>query len=204
MIPIQQQLEPKNFDKKVRQKGKAFLQKSPSPRTWKNHEYWRESLQDLHKAYNGICAYSAHWIPEIEGSSTVDHFIPKSVEPALAYEWENFRLSCLKMNARKRDFQDVLDPFKINYGWFVLNFPSLLIKPSLDLDESVRNKIKKTIKRLKLNHDDLCVQNRLRWILDYCKNEITYDFLRKNAPFIAYELERQELVDTISSMMLIS
>jgi hypothetical protein len=204
VIPIQQQPEPTDFESKVRSKGLIFLKKTPRPQTWDNREYWRESLKDIYNAYHKTCAYSAQWIPWIEGSPTVDHFIPKSVKPELAYEWTNFRLSCLKMNSRKRDFQDVLDPFQIQNGWFVLDFPSLLIKAYPELEESIKSKVKSTIKRLKLNDDDDCVKHRQDWLLRYCEKQFPFEFLKETAPFIAYELERQNLVDSIASIMSVS
>lgn len=204
MIPVQQQPEPKDFESKVRAKGRKFLRQVSRPKTWENREYWRESLKDLYEAYNKVCAYSAQWIPRTEGSPTVDHFIPKSVKPELAYEWSNFRLSCLKMNARKRDFQDILDPFQIEPGWFILDFPSLLIKVNPDLEEPMKSQVRSTIKRLRLNDDDDCVKHRQDWLIQYCKGNITFKFLKETAPFIAYELERQNIVDSIASIMSVS
>jgi uncharacterized protein (TIGR02646 family) len=201
VIPLIQQPEPADFENKVRSKGVVFLQTVPQPKAWNNREYWRESLKDLHEAYNQVCAYSAQWISWIEGSPTVDHFIPKSVKPELAYEWSNFRLSCLKMNARKRDFQDVLDPFQIEPGWFVLDFPSLLIKVNPTLEEPIKKQVKSTIKRLKLNDDDNCVKHRQDWLMRYCEGKFKIEFLKETAPFIAYELERQNLVDEIAFVM---
>lgn len=204
MIPVRQQPEPTDFDTRVRAKGVAFLQKVSRPQAWENREYWRDSLKDLYRAYDEVCAYSAQWIPRIEGSPTVDHFIPKSVRPELAYEWSNFRLSCLKMNARKRDFQDVIDPFQIQPDWFILDFPSLIVKANPELEESIRSRVKSTIKRLKLNDDDDCVKHRQDWLMCYCNKQFPFDFLKKTAPFIAYELERQNLIETISSIMSVS
>jgi len=201
VIPVQQQPEPPGFESKVRSKGVAFLQTVPQPKAWNNREYWRKSLQDLYRAYNGVCAYSAQWMPSTVASPTVDHFIPKSAKPELAYEWDNFRLSCLKMNARKRDFQDILDPFQIEPGWFTLDFPSLLIKVNPALDEPIKSQVRSTIKRLKLNDDDDCVKHRQDWLMPYCKGEITFEFLKKTTPFITYELERQNLVDSIAFIM---
>lgn len=201
MIPVKPQPEPADFEKKVRSKGVVFLQSVTQLKAWDNREYWRECLKDLYGAYNQVCAYSAQWIPPIEGSSTVDHFIPKSVKPELAYEWSNFRLSCLKMNARKRDFQDVLDPFQMKPGWFTLNFPSLLVKPNPDLEESIKSQVRSTIKRLKLNDDDVCVKHRQDWLMRYCEEKFKFEFLKETAPFIAYELERQNLVDSIATIM---
>ncbi|MEH1849625.1 MAG: hypothetical protein V7L25_32800 [Nostoc sp.] len=105
------------------------------------------------------------------------------------------------MNARKRDFQDVLDPFQIEIDWFILDFPSLLIKVSPVLEEPVKSQVRNTIKRLKLNDDDDCVKHRQDWLIQYCKGKITFEFLKETAPFIAYELERQNLVESIAFIM---
>jgi len=39
------------------------------------------------------------------------------------------------------------------------------------------------------------------WILSYCKGEITFNFLKKAAPFIAHELERKGLKKKVTQMM---
>jgi hypothetical protein len=98
VIPIKPQPEPDDFDQKVRQPGLAFLSKVPNPKTKEWRDYWVKSLPDLYKSYNKICAYSAQWISRPEGNPTVDHFLPKSAKPELAYEWHNFRLACLTLN----------------------------------------------------------------------------------------------------------
>ena len=54
---------------------------------------------------------------------------------------------------------------------------------------------------LKLNQDDTLVQERQSWLECFCSGEITFAHLRKKVPFIAYELERQELVNDIASIM---
>lgn len=200
MIPIQAQPEPPDFSKKVREPGQKFLRISPYPIGWNNREYWQRVLLDLYNVYNGICAYCAEWIPYTTGDPTVDHFIPKSVQPQLAYEWNNYRLASLKFNGRKGDYQDVLDPFMLESDWFVLKFPSLQIEPNIVLSDHQARTVTNTINRLKLN-DELCIQSRWRWIRDYCLNEITLDYLRRNAPFITYELQRQGLLDSIPSIM---
>lgn len=201
MIPVHQQPEPTDFDKKVRTKGVKFLKREPQPQSWSKCDYWRNALGDLYEVYNRVCAYSAFWIPWSVGTPTVDHFVPKSIKPELAYEWSNFRLSSLKMNARKGNYQDVLDPLLIQPGWFILDFPSLLIKPNPNLDQPIKIKVRNTIKRLKLNDDDRCVQERQSWVIEFCKNKHQFEVLKEKAPFIAYELERQNLVDTISLVM---
>jgi len=125
----------------------------------------------------------------------VDHFIPKSEEPKLAYEWDNFRLACLKLNARKGKSLDVIDPFALPPDSFILDFPSLLIKPHPHLLEPLKARVIKTIDQLQLNQDDKCVEGRLEWLKPYCEEEHTFQHLQKKAPFIAYELKRQGLVE---------
>jgi hypothetical protein len=195
VIPVKPQPEPDDFEKKVRKKGVDFLNQVSQPSNWNNREYWRESLDDLCKAYGRMCAYSAQWMPRTEGSPTVDHFIPKSIKSELAYEWDNFRLACLKMNARKRDFLDVIDPFALPKNCFTLDFPTLIIKPNPHLTYPIKRRVVETIKRLKLNEDDNCVKGRLDWLMPYCENSYPFEYLKNKAPFIAYELERQGLVE---------
>lgn len=200
MIPVQPQPEPPEFDRNVRRPGLAFLRHVPNPTSWKKKSYWQESLNDLYDAYGGICAYSAEWISRISGGPTVDHYVPKSVQPPLAYEWGNFRLCAMLFNQRKDNYQDVIDPFTVAANWFNLDIPSLLIKPAGTLAPFERERVNATVKRLKLN-DENCIGSRLRWIMSYCRSELTFEYLRKHAPFIAYELERQGLVQDIVRIM---
>jgi hypothetical protein len=203
VIPVVAQLEPADFDEKVRTPGGAFLIMIPRPNTkeFERAPYWRQALGELYRAYGKICAYSAHWIPPDTGQPSVDHFIPKNVAPELAYEWSNFRLASLKMNSRKWTYQDVLDPFTIERDWFTLDFPSLLVMPNVNLSLINSEKVQATINRLRLNDDETCVEHRQIWVAGYCKGDITFDFLGRYAPFIAYELDRQNLRATISSLM---
>ncbi len=84
MIPVQEQPEPADFVLKVQTPGKDFLHRVPHPTNWSNHDYWRDALPDLCKAYSSICAYAAHWIPPSTGVASVDHFVPKETHPQLA------------------------------------------------------------------------------------------------------------------------
>ncbi|MBO1066389.1 MULTISPECIES: hypothetical protein [Nostocales] len=207
MIPIKPQPEPDDFDEKVRKPGLAFLSKFPNPTNKdyenKNATYWRESLNDLYKSYNKICAYSAQWISRPEGNPTVDHFLPKSAKPELAYEWHNFRLACLTLNHKKGTKLDVIDPFELPVNSFILDFPSLIIKPNPELLYPLKERVISTINRLELNDYDKCIDGRLEWLKTYYEDNSSFDSLKRKAPFIAYELERQGLVevDKIAKIM---
>jgi len=204
MIRIDRKEEPDHFDDRVRFRGRHFLQNNPNPtpRQWRSHQYWREVGPDLHDAYGGICAYSCHWIPYDTGADTVEHFRPKTIHPREAYEWSNYRLVCATLNGRKGVHEDVLDPFLIQSGWFVIDFPSMLVKPDKDLASDSRQRVQASIDRLGLNDEGTCLKSRVRWLSDYCSNDISLDYFRRHAPFIVAELERQNLVANIREVFI--
>lgn len=195
MIPVNLQPEPEHFYELVEMPGNTFLATHPRPkaRDWKNHNYWKYVESELYDAYSGICAYSCTWIPRVTGGKTVEHFKPKSRYPLEAYRWENYRLVCLLLNGRKGNHEDILDPFTLRDGCFVIDFPSLMIFPGEHLSDSEASQVIKTVKRLKLNEDEACIKDREKWLRDYVIGEISFSHLKKHAPFIAYELERQKL-----------
>jgi hypothetical protein len=195
MIPVQAQPESIHFSKQVRIPGQQFLSKIPKPtyQQWRGREYWQRVLPDMRKAYDSICAYSAFWIPHSTGNHSIDHFIPKSKQPSLAYEWHNYRYVSARFNSRKGT-HNIVDPFKLLSGWFRLDFKSFLIKPNSELSANQKDKLWKTIKHLKLNDDEDLVIERQTWYLNYLNKEISFEHLKKKAPFIALEAERQDLI----------
>ncbi len=204
MIPVEEQSEPDTFHDRVREPGLAFLKQYPNPtsRQFKRRNYWRRAGRDLYDAYSAICAYSCHWIPTDTGSDTIEHFVPKSTEPSQAYEWRNYRLVCGRLNGRKGAKQDVLDPFKIVPETFVLDFPSLLVKPGQAAEEAqLQAVVEKTIRRLGLNHYETTHRARLGYVRAYCEKAVSLGFLETHAPFIAAELKRQGLVNSIAVVM---
>lgn len=198
MIPVKKQPEPENFDKLVRTPGLEFLKNvpNPTPMQWKIHAYWKKILKEMRKAYRGICAYSAHWIPADTGNPSIDHFKPKSLNPGLAYEWDNYRYASSKYNSLKGT-KKILDPFTLKPDLFVLDFPSLKVQPNKELLPRQKEAVKNTIEILKFNKDETCKEARQTWLTDYCSGNITFKHLEDRAPFIAYELKRQGLVKKI-------
>jgi len=219
MIRVTQQPEPDSFFDLVKKKADKFLKENPSPtiQEIRKRDLWTGALDDLYQSYGEVCAYSSLWYSR--DAATVDHFIPiavlKGEMVTLAYDWNNFRLASRSMNNEKLDFQDVIDPFLVEQGWFVMDFPSLMIRCGDDLPSSVSEKVNATIKRLKLNEKNRYINYRSKFLEEYCKQckqyiKIYPDFiaaplfntLEKRAPFIAYELKRQGLEIKIIDMML--
>ncbi len=203
MIPVKMQPAPSHFIEKVQKPGEKFLKKAADPtRQWKHHEYWREILEDLYHLYNHTCSYSCHWIPPDTGAKTVEHFKPKKLYPQEAYCWENYRLVCNTLNGRKGDNEDVLDPFIVQAGWFVLDFPLLEVRPGDGLSASITEQVQKTIDRLNLNDEGTCLQARVSWLRDYIQVPFPFSHLEEKAPFLAFELKRQDLIEKIREIMI--
>ncbi|HEY2546658.1 MAG TPA: hypothetical protein VGI46_11380 [Candidatus Acidoferrum sp.] len=190
--------EPDDFEVKVRTPGRAFLRHvpNPSPKQFSKNSYWQKCLPQLNAAYGGVCAYSACWLPM---ESSVDHFVPKTVDKNLAYEWSNYRLSSLRLNSYKGDRTDVLDPFHVLRGWFVLNLTNFLIEPSTGLEPQIETEVRNTIETLRLNRDDILVNLRFKIVKDYAKGLVNFDFLTTYYPFIASELDRQNQKEAIKA-----
>jgi hypothetical protein len=189
MIPVKRQPEPASFDKTVRQPGLQFVRDNPGK---KLNPHWRKCIDDLWIAYSGVCAYMCLHIHRVTGALTVEHMIAKSSRVDLAYEWSNYRLVCSTLNGRKSDYDDVLDPFLIKDGWFVLRFPHCKVDPGDGLTKAQRRDVEKTIERLKLN-DAKCLSERGQYLDNYNRGDTSFAFLQRMAPFIARELQRQGL-----------
>ena len=188
MIRVALRPEPENFDERVRKPGQNALAEGKDPLP----AYWRRCLKDLWNAYDRTCAYVGVYIPPVVGGRTVEHYVAKSSDDAVAYEWGNYRLACQRMNARKGVFDDLLDPFEIQNSWFALEFVGLQVLPSPQLSEERREQVTMTIARLHLN-DEECVELRSEYFDDYRNREISWNNLCKMSPFIAREVERQGL-----------
>lgn len=202
MIHVDKKPPPAIFDARVRLPGTKFLAKYPNPTTrlWNTHAYWRRVLPQLHDAYAGICTYSSHWIPYDTGADTVEHFLPKTPNPPEAYSWSNYRLVCATLNGRK-GIEMVVDPFTIADGVFVIDFPSLLVKPADDVLDPLLTDALNTITLLGLNDEGTCWKARERYVKNYCEGDITYHFLELEAPFLAREILRANLVDKLNEVM---
>lgn len=199
MLYVTPQPEPASFDDKVRQRGLVYLRAlgidltKPLPEDVKLKDYWRSSLDDLYTSYDGICAYLAIHFERITGGGSVDHFAAKSRHAGLAYEWSNYRLACTRMNSRKNHYDDVLDPFEIQNGWFRLELVSGHIYPNPELQPALMSNVTSSIMRLKLD-DQGCREVRARHFSDYIQGLYTADFLKRRSPFVWHEANRQGLL----------
>jgi len=203
MIRIMQQNEPVDFEKKVREPGNHFLASCPTPRSkdWDGHAYWQRVSGEMYLLYQGICAYTGQWFSktptQTSARASIDHFRPKSESKYyhLAYEWSNYRLTTQKTNGYKKNLDDLADPFTIQHGWFVLRLPGCWIIPGDNVSSQERVMIEHTISTLKLNDDNDFVDLRYKIIKDYIDGCFDATNMQRKYPFIASELQRQNLLD---------
>ena len=220
-MPVQEAAEPTGFDADVRVPGNRALdellgqmptvRRRGPPRKNKGKynaetdipagelkDYWTRALPALRVAYNDTCAYLGLRIDETTGTATVDHFIHKAHDRRKAYEWSNFRLAAHRVNTLKGQ-KDVLDPFRIEEGWFALDLASYEIVPGGQPSEPHWARVDQTIKDLQLN-DETFIATRRRLCLRYMGYSLEdgrpttpwpLSDLRFFSPFLAAELRRQ-------------
>lgn len=211
MIPVARARKPKTFDEKVRKPGLRAISEmagkpSPFPRTaGKPYKqivqrevdipasafptYWTKALDELMSAYGKICSYSCFRIHPVTGARSADHFAPKSLHWRAVYEWSNYRLCCSRMNSRKNDFGEVLDPFKVGKGWFELELVGFQVIPGDSVKGTpIEQQVDDTVKRLGLN--DFC-RERAQDAERYWAGDYSLKVLKEDSPFVAYELWRQ-------------
>jgi len=71
----------------------------------------------------------------------------------------------------------------------------------MNASSAIRDAVRATCARLGLNDPATCLAARERYVRDFCVGHITLDYLRRDAPFLASEIERQGLHSTLSQMM---
>lgn len=151
--------------------------------------YWTKAIKDLMEAYDSICAYCCFRIHRITGAASVDHMAPKSLFWDRVYEWDNYRLCSSRLNARKKDFADVLDPFEVRDDWFELELVGFQVIPGKQIkDPDLRSSIVHTIARLGLNDFRTDREDDAE---AYWNHDISFRRLMKESPFVARELRRQ-------------
>jgi len=199
MIRVEPQPEPADFDSTVRQPGLLWLRRhrvplaQPPPDPTKLPTHWRKCQKALWDAYHGVCAYLCIYFAWPLGASSTDHFVAKSKEAGKAYEWSNFRLSCMGMNRNKNRFDDILDPFEIEPNTFVLNLANGEIKPNPDLPGALKERADETIKRLQLD-DPETNKMRAEHYSDFLRGDVSAEWLRRRSPFVWHEGNRQRLL----------
>jgi hypothetical protein len=97
------------------------------------------------------------------------------------------------MNSRKSVYDDVLDPFEIETGWFQLELVSGRIFPNPQLAQDTKDAVQDTIERLGLD-DPRNREMRARHYQEFTQGLYTEAFLKIRSPFVWHEAKRQDLL----------
>lgn len=207
MIRVVPQPEPFHFNQRVREPGSWAIDElvgRPSQRTRGRPyaqvaatrsaipgkafpDYWKRVRADLRQRYKEVCAFSGMRIHPT-ADFTVDHMVPKSRDWRLVYEWCNYRLACMRMNRKKREYTDVLDPFHVHNAWFVMDIVEFRVHPDASLDAYRKQSVAATINRLGLNDLDWCETRRRH--VEYYRRHRILQIVDDQFPFVAKEIRR--------------
>lgn len=195
MIHVRKRRVPPGFNQLVRDRGLLWLGANPYQKGEKLPPYWRDGLAELRREYKAICAYLGLRVQPATGVGTADHFVAKSgLGRRHAYSWSNYRYACLRMNSRK-GIRKVLDPFTVRDGVFELDFctAAVIVKASGTLSRAEFAKADRTITILGLDEQP-AIRERTDYWNAYLLGELTLDYLKRHAPFVALEAARQGLL----------
>jgi hypothetical protein len=214
MIRVTLAAEPAAFDGNVRQPGLDAISELVGERPGKPRRgrrrpkvadrredippgkfppFWTKAIDDLLAAYGRICAYVSCYIEPVTGMPTVDHMVPKSRAWNEVYEWSNYRLASLLMNARKNDLTTILDPFEVQDSWFQLELVGFQVNWSGPRNRPARAKVDDTLELLNIRD---CRVLRETYATEYWASHIDIDYLTRRMPFVATELRRQNRLRT--------
>ncbi len=148
----------------------------------------------LYDAYGGVCAYLSIRIEKGAGYE-LDHFLPKSLYPGLAYDWGNFRLACSGINHKKNDAEGIADPCDISQHAFHLNLLTGAIFPSPDEPAESRQLLQRTIDVLGLDSEENRSMRAGRYY-EYLSGQVSGQHLAQESPHLWQEVRRQGYLRT--------
>ncbi len=186
------QPEPRDFDRRARQPGRAWLrdhldQAGNLPQGTRPRDYWSDFRGALAEGFDNLCAYTVMLTTE----GTVDHYLSCNHHPDLAYEWSNYRFVMGWINSSKGDLDAaVLDPFEVQEDWFEIILPSLQLCLTDKVPPAQRDRAQFTLTRLHLDHDERIIRVRQQWYQLYLDGYLPLAGLQKVAPLIACAVMR--------------
>lgn len=118
--------------------------------------HYSKALPHLVDRIGLYCSYCGK---KIDNSPEVEHMCPKSVDPSLTLDWNNFLLACRNCNSIKGTHPDNVNDFETDYYWpdmddtfniFVYeNTGKIRVKDSVSPE--IKDKANKTLKLTGLN-----------------------------------------------------
>lgn len=169
MIPLAPPPEPAEFDARVRRPGNAWLSRHPTAKPSQYKDCWNGMRLDVQRAFRCRCAYLGY---NINGGH-IDHFVPKSRNRTLVYEWSNYRWAEPRLNSLKSDWP-FLDPFEIADGWISMDPVTLEYRATDQLPVSLAATAQAMLEIM--NDRELC-EARLAMLENFQRPDGSIDYL---------------------------
>ncbi len=190
MPAFTQKDKPDDYNTLVSTPGAAWLKENP------NHEgrpraLWNQKpiKKKLRKNFSSLCGYTL--MHEMRGS--VDHYISWDTDPSKAYDWDNYRFCAGSVNSSKKTADTtVFDPYDIEFEWFEIHLPSMIMKVGANAPAHLRVKLEFSLQRLPIADTDEVIDYRAEYYQGYKDGEMTIAWLRKKAPILAASIESWE------------
>lgn len=194
MIPVKRPPHaPDGFDENVRNPGLAWLERTRERgHRGKPPSYWTWCEPHLCETFQRRCGWSAIFVT----SGQVEHFVSQSCcledggDPALIYDWDNYRYIMPELNSSKKRVDGLLDPYEVGAGWFRLILPSLRVELTNEVPPAVRDRARDTLRRLKLAEHAKIRRVRETWLDVYQRGEVSSSALHRFDPMLAEAILR--------------
>lgn len=186
MIRVKKPKKPKNFEKLVGAPGKLHLQRYPMQGEY-FRSFWRECIDDLEVAFDSLCGYTAQFTSD----GSVDHFLDKHTHRHLAYKWNNYRFASPKVQSKKKPGLVVLDPYKVDDGWFAISLPDLQLYVTDKVPAKHRVVAETMITKLGLVKGRHVMKQRQELYKQYRDGEMSTTAIRRFAPLLAIAIENE-------------
>lgn len=90
--------------------------RSHGPQGYKGYSDFKLFLRDEFVFRCVYCLDRERWYPNRDGSFSVDHFVPKSIEPGRETDYDNLVYACVRCNSNKQATVVGLDPTMAAFG----------------------------------------------------------------------------------------
>lgn len=181
---------PENFDDLVATPGNNWLAENPNSKE-RGPSHWNKApvKMKLRQNFNKLCGYSL--MHEMRGS--VDHYISWKSDKTKAYDWDNYRYCAGAVNSSKQALDAVVfDPFEIEFTWFEIHLPSMIMRVSAAAPDDLRQKLEYTLNRLPIAHVDEVIDYRAEYYEGYKSGEMSLPWVRRKIPVLAASIEAFE------------
>lgn len=179
--------KPVSFDDDVATHGNAWL--AANSRVAKRPPtHWNKKAikKKLRENFGSLCGYTL--MHEMRG--TVDHYISWKSDRSKAYDWGNYRFCAGAVNSSKQNADDtVFDPYDIEFEWFEILLPSMIMKVRDCAPGPMKAKLSFTLTRLPIADTDEVIDYRAEYYEGYKQGEMSLDWIYRKIPVLASSIE---------------